>query len=55
MATDIMNDSPDPILDVFGTRQDGSRAPLGAMLTATHDWSGRIVADTAHLREAAVS
>ena len=54
MATDIMNYSPDHILDVLGMRQDGSRVPLDAMLTATHDSSGRIVAVTAILREVAM-
>jgi len=55
MATDIMNYSPDHILDVLGMRQDGSRVPLDAMLTATHDSSGRIIAVTATLREVCVA
>ena len=55
MATDIMNYSPDHILDVEGMRQDASRVPLDAMLTATHDASWRIVAVTAILRESGIA
>jgi len=55
MATDLMNYSPDHILDVLGMRQDGSRVLLDAMLTATHDASGRIVAVTAHLCEVGIA
>ncbi len=51
IATNIMNYSPDHILDVEGLRKDGSRVPLDAMLKATYDESRRITAVTALLRE----
>ena len=44
MATNIINYSPDHILDVEGLRKDGSRVPLDAMLTAAYDGSQRITA-----------
>ena len=40
MATNIVNDSPDDILDVKGVRQNGSRALLDAMLKPIRDASG---------------
>ena len=49
--TNIINYSPDHILDVEGVRKDGSRVALDAMLKATRDASGHITAITAHLRE----
>jgi PAS domain S-box-containing protein len=51
IATNIINYSPDHILDVEGVRKDGSRVALDAMLKATRDASGQITAITAHLRE----
>jgi PAS domain S-box-containing protein len=51
MTTNIMNYTPDHILDIEGVRQDGSHVPLDAMLTATRDPSGRICAITATMRE----
>ena len=51
MATNIMNYSPDHILDVEGVRQDGSRVPLDAMLKPIRDASGRITAITAIMRD----
>jgi PAS domain S-box-containing protein len=54
MTTNIMNYSPDHILDVEGMRQDGSRVPLDAMLKPTRDASGRITAITAILREVGI-
>ena len=51
MTTNIMNYTPDHILDIEGVRQDGSRVPLDAMLTAIRDSSGRIFAITATMRE----
>ena len=51
MTTNIMNYTPDHILDIEGVRQDGSRVPLDAMLTAIRDPSGRIRAITATMRE----
>jgi PAS domain S-box-containing protein len=53
IATNIINYTPDHILDVEGVRKDGSRVPLDAMLEPTRDASGHITAITAHLREAA--
>lgn len=55
IATNIMNYSPDHILDIEGVRKDGSRVPLDAMLTAARDGSGRIVAITAAMREIAIA
>ena len=52
IATNIINYSPDHILDVEGVRKDGSRVPLDAMLKPARDASGRITTITAHLREA---
>jgi PAS domain S-box-containing protein len=43
-ATNIINYSPDHILDVEGVRQDGSRVALDAMLQPVHDDGGRIIA-----------
>jgi PAS domain S-box-containing protein len=43
-ATNIINYSPDHILDVEGVRQDGSRVALDAMLRPVRDDGGRIVA-----------
>src|SRR6516164_10236361 len=51
IATNIINYSPDHILDVEGVRKDGSRVPLDAMLKPTRDASGHITAITALLRE----
>ena len=51
MTTNIMNYTPDHILDIEGVRQDGSRVPLDAMLTAIRDPSGRIRAITGTMRE----
>ena len=51
MTTNIMNYTPDHILDIEGVRQDGSRVPLDAMLTAIRDPSGRICSITATMRE----
>ena len=51
MTTNIMNYTPDHILDIVGVRHDGSRVPLDAMLTAIRDPSGRILAITATMRE----
>ena len=51
MATNVMNYSPDHILDIEGVRQDGSRVSLDATLTAIRDPSGRISAITATMRE----
>jgi PAS domain S-box-containing protein len=51
MTTNIMNYTPDHILDIEGVRRDGSRVPLDAMLTARRDASGRICAITATMRE----
>jgi PAS domain S-box-containing protein len=51
MTTNIMNYTPDHILDIEGVRRDGSRVPLDAMLTARPDASGRICAITATMRE----
>ena len=53
IATNIINYSPDHILDVEGVRKDGSRVPLDAMLKPTRDASGRITAITALLRDLA--
>lgn len=50
MRTNIMNYTPDHILDIEGVRRDGSRVALDAMLTATRDGSGRIIAVTASMR-----
>jgi PAS domain S-box-containing protein len=47
MATNIVNYSPDDILDVEGVRQNGSRVLLDAMLKPIRDASGRITAITA--------
>ena len=55
MATNIINYTPDHILDVEGMRRDGSRVPLDAMLTATHDAFGRIITVTAILRESGIA
>lgn len=55
IATNIMNYSPDHILDIEGVRKDGSRVPLDAMLTAARDGSGRIVAITAAMREIGIA
>lgn len=43
-ATNLINYSPDHILDVEGVRQDGTRVPLDAMLRPVYDKAGRIVA-----------
>jgi PAS domain S-box-containing protein len=51
MASNIINYSPDHILDVDGLRKDGSRVPLDALLRATYDEFRRITAVTALLRE----
>ncbi len=51
IATNIMNYTPDHILDIEGVRRDGVRVHLDAMLTAVRDPSGRIVAITATMRE----
>jgi PAS domain S-box-containing protein len=50
-ATNIINYSPDYILDVEGVRRDGSRVPLDAMLKPTRDVSGYIIAIIALLHE----
>ena len=55
IATNIINYSPDHILDVEGVRKDGSRVTLDAMLKPTHDASGRITAITARFREAGIA
>lgn len=55
MATNIMNYTPDHILDIEGVTSDGVRVHLDAMLTAARDPSGRIVAITATVREIAAS
>ncbi|MEZ5788604.1 MAG: PAS domain-containing protein [Xanthobacteraceae bacterium] len=55
MTTSIMNYRPDHILDIEGVRKDGSRVPLDAMLLATRDNSGRIVAITAAMREIGIA
>lgn len=51
MATDIMNYTPDHILDIEGVRRDGRLIHLDAMLTAVRDPSGRISAIVATMRE----
>ena len=51
MATNIMNYTPDHILDVEGIRRDGRRVQLDAMLTAIRDSSGIISAITAVMRQ----
>ncbi len=51
MATNIMNYTPDHILDIDGVRRDGCRVHLDAMLWAVRDPSGRISAITAIMRE----
>lgn len=43
-ATNLINYSPDHILDVEGVRQDGTRVPLDAMLRPVYDKAGHIVA-----------
>jgi PAS domain S-box-containing protein len=43
-ATNIINYSPDHILDVEGVRRDGSRVALDAMLRPVRDDGGRIIA-----------
>lgn len=50
--SNLINYSPDHILDVEGLRKDGTRVHLDAMLIACHDKNGRIIAITATLREA---
>lgn len=50
METNIMNYSPDHILDIEGVRKDGTRVHLEAMLIACHDPAGRISRVTAALR-----
>lgn len=54
MSTNIMNYTPDHILDIEGVRQVGSRVPLDAMLTAVRDASGRVTAITAIMREVGI-
>ena len=51
MATNIMNYTPDHILDVEGIRRDGRRVQLDAMLTAIRNSSGIISAITAVMRQ----
>lgn len=51
MTTNIMNYTPDHILDVEGVRRNGCCVALDAMLEATHDPAGRITAVTATMRE----
>lgn len=51
IATNVINYSPDHILDVEGLRKDGSRVPLDAMLKPIRDTFGRITAITAVLCE----
>jgi PAS domain S-box-containing protein len=51
MSTNIMNYTPDHILDIEGVRQDGSRVPLDAMLKPIRDASGRVTAITAIMRD----
>jgi PAS domain S-box-containing protein len=55
IATNIINYTPDHILDVEGVRKDGSRVILDAMLKPTRDASGRITAITAHFHEAGIA
>ncbi len=55
MATNIMNYTPDHILDIEGVRKDGVRIHLDAMLTASRDPSGRILGITAVMREIAAA
>jgi len=55
MATNVINYSPDHILDVEGMRQDGSRVPLDVMLKPIRDRSGRITGITAVLREGSIT
>jgi PAS domain S-box-containing protein len=55
IATNIINYSPDHILDVEGLRKDGSHVPLDAMLKPIRDPSGRITGITALLREGGVA
>jgi PAS domain S-box-containing protein len=43
-ATNLINYSPDHILDVEGVRQDGTRVTLDAMLRPVRDDAGRIIA-----------
>jgi PAS domain S-box-containing protein len=54
MKTNVMNYTPDHILDIEGVRQDGSRVSLDAMLKPIRDASGRITAITAIMRECVI-
>lgn len=53
-ATNLINYSPDHILDVEGVRQDGTRVPLDAMLRPVRDDAGRIIAIAALVCEQTV-
>jgi PAS domain S-box-containing protein len=55
ITTNIINYTPDHILDVEGVRKDGSRVALDAMLKRTRDASGRITAITALFREVGIA
>jgi PAS domain S-box-containing protein len=51
MTTNIMNYTPDHILDVEGVRRNGCCVALDAMLEAGRDPTGRITEITATMRE----
>jgi PAS domain S-box-containing protein len=52
MATGVLNYRPDHVLDIEGSRRDGTRVMLDAALIAIHDEAGGLVGITAIIREA---
>ncbi len=51
IETNLINYSPEHVLDIEGVRKDGTRVHLDAMLIACHDGAGHIKAVTAEMRE----